>query len=659
MSKIFNQIFFVWHPDDREKVKPYYDYFLDNLSRDVLKPMSRSINFPIFYRTSSTSSVPKPIYTVNDNKNIVFCFSSISVVGDYNWKEYYLKLFDNDSIIIPIALDKDYSFKLGGDFSYLNFIRECDFSPEIKMTEFLVSTVQSILKKLNIVPDTNGDSATIKLFLSHAKNDSWAEDIAKFLKNIIDNTSLDNFFDAQNIHAGFQFSEEIKRGIEKSTLISIQSDSYSSRYWCQKEIHYAKEKNIPIIVVSTLKFGEDRIFPYSTNVPSINIDANTPLTKEDAYNILEASLLETLKIIYNRSMLSKYSDKNTHVLSRSPEPFDLKCIHRSGKKLINRIIYPDPPLYEFETQLFDDFGIDVVTPLTDQELDLTGFKLGISISEPDEKEMLDLGLNSIHFKHISQAIAQHVLFKNGTLVYGGDLRPEGHTKYIFDEANVVKDRKSSDKSTINLINFLAWPIYLLDSDNTKLWKAQYTDIATFELVPPPKISDVTYDDQLFLPYDTINNKYVWGESLTSMRKMLTVQVDARIFVSGKIKNYKGICPGVFEEILLSITFDKPLYLLGAFGGITGRVCNIIESNIYSEDLTFEWQKKNNKDYGNLNRLSQFSWSDSLDIIKGVSIELLSDNNGLSVEENKLLFHTLDINEALMLIFKGIKIINEK
>jgi hypothetical protein len=81
MPKIFNQIFFVWHPNDDEKVKPYYDYFLENLSRDVLRPMSRAINFPVFYRTSSTCSVPKPILSY-DNKNIIFCFSSMSVVAD-------------------------------------------------------------------------------------------------------------------------------------------------------------------------------------------------------------------------------------------------------------------------------------------------------------------------------------------------------------------------------------------------------------------------------------------------------------------------------------------------------------------------------------------------------------------------------------------------
>ncbi|EGU61058.1 hypothetical protein VINI7043_21721 [Vibrio nigripulchritudo ATCC 27043] len=645
MSKLFGQIFFVWHPNDDSRVRPYYDYFLKNLSRDVLRPMSRAINFPVFYRTSTNSAIPLPIEEANE-KSIVLCFSSVSVVGSEDWRDYYQQLNSGKSWVIPIALDKNLSFNLGGWYSDINFIREYEFDNEIKNTEFLVAACQAILKKVNQKKSESGDEATINLFLSHAKNDSWALDIAKSLKNIIDNTSLDNFFDTTNIHASFSFPSEIKRGIEKSTLISIQSDSYSSRYWCQKEIHYAKEVNVPIVVVSSLKLGEDRVFPYSSNVPSINISNSFSLSNKDAFNIIESALLETLKLSFNERVLSKYDDDNTYVLTRPPEPFDLKCIHRSGKN-VNKILYPDPPVYEFERKLFEDFGIDVVTPLTNNDLDLTNIRLGLSISEPNEEDMFKLGLLPEHFKQLSQAIAQHVLYKNGILVYGGDLRPDGHTKYIFDEANIVKDRMNSGK--VSLINYLAWPIYLNSNDQLLRWKAKYHDIASIIDVPLPD-SFLTDTETNRYESDCSVSRQLWAKSLTNMRTILANNSDARVFVAGKCSGYNGCFPGVLEEISISLRESKPIYLLGGFGGVAKRVCDLVEFNETPKEFTFDWQSRHNQLNG---VVTSKDWTEMTNSLLKLNMSEISSLNGLSEEENAELFHTLDCNRAIELIFRGI------
>ncbi|WP_423807868.1 TIR domain-containing protein [Photobacterium damselae] len=656
MSSEFNQIYFVWHPKDNETVNKYYEYTVKSFNRDVLRPVSRSLILPILFRTSINGNmVPKEIDFIS-GKSIIFCFSSKWVTGNDEWREYYSSLVSDNSIVIPVALAGNNSFNLNFPLSEYNFIREYDFNERTKEVEFLVSASQAIIKNLNGSIDKSGDELTTKLFLSHAKNDNWATDIAKSLKTIIDNTSLKNFFDSVNIHASFRFSDEIKSGISDSTVISIQSDSYSSRYWCQKEIHYAKEKNVPIIVVSSLKNGEDRIFPYSSNVPSIYVDSNTILSDSDAYRIIERALIETLKALYNESKLKKYEDQHTHYICRAPEPFDLKILNLSDRH-IRKIVYPDPPVYEFESKLFNDFGVEVVTPLTNNDIDLTDLKIGISISDPSNSEMNYIGISSEYLKRISQSLSQYILFKNGSVVYGGDLRPAGHTEFIFDEAMVVQDRMKTN--AIKVYNYLAWPLYLANEEELCDWIAKYNSIASFVRVPLPDEIINQIDNKKFLPPDSIENKIIWCKSLTYMRRKLIANTNARVCIGGLLTGYKGVCPGVLEEILLAIEAEQPIYLLGAFGGAVEKVCQLIKNSEVCDEFTYDWQLSKSDDYQKVNKVVGFNWKTRIDELKKFDLKDLSRLNGLSPDENITLFNTLDVSVAMNLIFKGLVKVYEK
>ncbi|KJY85655.1 hypothetical protein TW84_21385 [Vibrio neptunius] len=649
MPKEFNQIYFVWHPKDEALAKPYFDFVSKSLSRDMLRPMSRSVNIPIFYRTSSGRRVPKEI-DLELGASVVFCFSSKWVSGSDEWRSYYDSFVSDNTIVVPVALDNNYSFKLNYPICDINFIREYEFSSDTKNLEFLVSAIQAIIKKVNFQIGKKGDDLTTKLFLSHAKHDDWATDIALSLKKIIDSTSLNNFFDATNIHASFNFSDEIRKGILDSTVVSIQSDSYSSRYWCQKEVQYAKEINVPIVVISSLRSGEDRIFPYSSNVPSINIGSHSSLSREDAYKILELALLETLKFYYNATRLKKYEDENTVIICRPPEPYDLKWLSYKDKK-INNIVYPDPPLYEFESKLFDDFGLKVATPLTLLSKGLSNIQLGISISEPDNEELSHLGMSKDYLKYISQSVAKHTLYQGGTLVYGGDLRPSGYTEFIFDEALVVQDRLR--RNDIKVRNYSAWPIYLLDDEEMCEWIATYNKVATFIKVPLSQELKKKIDEDEFLPPNDIDNKIVWSKTLSDMRQKMIGETDARICVGGRLRGYKGRCPGVLEEILMAIRGRQPVYLMGAFGGVVGRVCELLESNQVPEELTSSWQESQNEDFLEIAQNLGFDFDKEVNNLSQFGLYELSKSNGLSVEENIMLFHTLDIGVALDLIFKGV------
>lgn len=50
-----------------------------------------------------------------------------------------------------------------------------------------------------------------------------------------------------------------------------------------------------------------------------------------------------------------------------------------------------------------------------------GKKVGISISDPEINELKSSGQNKVHLSKLSQYVANYVLGRGATLIYGGDL----------------------------------------------------------------------------------------------------------------------------------------------------------------------------------------------------------------------------------------------
>lgn len=158
----------------------------------------------------------------------------------------------------------------------------------------------------------------------------------------------------------------------------------------------------------------------------------------------------------------------------------------------------------------------------------------------------------------------------------------------------------------------------------------------------------------FVSPDTEKNNYVWSRCLTKMREKMIDDCDIRICAGGKDKGYKGKLPGVLEEILIASEKRLPIYLLGGFGGIVHSVCEVIENDYVPENLTLEWQKENNIGYSSIlelykNNGEEIKYTDIVKRIKHINL-----NNGLSKEENKILFNTVYVEEAVHLVLKGLK-----
>ena len=660
-------VVFVWHPNDTEMVNPIIKHCYSLLSRDMNNPFSRSMNLPIYFRNfiDLNNGIPREINTAS-KKTIVFIFLS-KEFSDELWMAYITKLSNQNNIqLIPIAIEKS-AINFSSLFKKINFIRAFDYNQEYINDYLFIAITHEIYRyTLNKDFDKNstGKDNSIKLFLSHAKHNDNSVNLAKGLKEFIDNSTMSNFFDTVDIAPGYAFDDEIIKNIQESTVIAIHSDNYSSRYWCQREILCAKANDRPIIEVDILEEFEDRIFPFLSNVPSVHAQMADETEESSKLRILSSALLETVRFNYAEILLEEYKrvgmiDSDALIRSRPPDISDIeKILYYDDGKIkykYKQIVYPEPPVYGEEISVIKTLGVETNTPITLESYNLREKNIGISISEPSDEELSEIGIRDVHINQLSQDIARHLLARNSTIIYGGDFRADGFTQIILDEALVLKSRLKT-KEINHVKNYISWPIYNNKTDYTKEWITNYMDVADRIKV---ECSDDVYDlipnKDDFLPPNNPENSYVWSRCLTKMRKKMVAVCDVRICAGGRQFGYKGIMPGVLEEIVIAIKMGRPLFLLGGFGGVTASVCKLIQTKEIPEELTLEWQKKASPNYEGLLDYTMKRNPEYLVDYENIAEILLEANmnNGLSTDDNYRLFNTTYVDEALYLIFKGL------
>lgn len=663
-------IYFIWHPADSDAVKPYVEHCSKMLQRDVNKPFSRAMNLPVFYRTSLTIARPRVIESLS-KKSLLFVFVSTEFAANDLWVEYVKSFLQTDGFsLIPIALDVA-SLSLGKDLRNLNFIRAFEY-PRTHQIELLFISIAHEIYRFALNENFNelsvGNDNAIDLFLSHSKKDSWAVNLAKSLKQEIDNSVMRNFFDANDIAPGYRFDDEIIKHISNSTIISIHSDAYSSRYWCQRELLTAKDKARPIVAVDYLNAYEDRRFPYSANIPAIHLDVKPEVTRVQILSILSAALLETLRYYYNKTLLKAYSDggwygENVLQLTRPPEVADLNRLfdYSNGKieSIFAEVVYPEPPVHTEELAFLTKLNVIAHTPLTIDKLQLTEHSIGISISDPAEEELVDIGLGNNQLIQLSQDMSRHLLARGSRVVYGGDLRENGFTEFILEEATTLQSRLKTENIFVD--NYIAWPIYNSDNAQFKAWKVRFRQVAEMKKIEPPNdVAALILNKDAFVAPNNPENAYVWSRCLTHMRQLMIKNCTARICAGGKNFGYKGKMPGVLEEIIIAIEEGKSIYLLGGFGGVTAKVCDLLLRKDIPIELTEWWQIEHNSGYASMIEFAKTKGAQYAPDYENITnaIKNADLKNGLTIDDNQRLFKTIFVDEALHLVIKGLKNLSE-
>ncbi|MEZ0006508.1 hypothetical protein ABH942_001878 [Flavobacterium sp. 28YEA47A] len=280
---------------------------------------------------------------------------------------------------------------------------------------------------------------------------------------------------------------------------------------------------------------------------------------------------------------------------------------------------------------------------------LSGKKIAISVSVNEDLEKI--GLSEQHLNDISIEIARYIIANDGTALYGGDLRENGYTYYFSELSNQYK--KTNDKD-FKFINYFVFP-------NTKRLTRDvrldfYSKQIQIKEVSLP--TTVSIDEQKeYNPKNSIEDRYSFCECFKIMRVEMAKDCTARVLVGGKITNYLGYIPGVIEEALCTLRENKPLFLVGAFGGATEKLIKLIKGEVV-EELTNDFQYNTEfliefKDY--VNSKCDYADYDKLKTeLSKFDVKKISDLNGLTIEENEILFSSKNIHQIVYLLMKGLK-----
>jgi hypothetical protein len=131
-------------------------------------------------------------------------------------------------------------------------------------------------------------------------------------------------------------------------------------------------------------------------------------------------------------------------------------------------------------------------------------------------------------------------------------------------------------------------------------KAQLNQVSTIVQLPRPADIDEALhpdfvDEPAYFPADwSAVHRFAWARGMTDMRAFQSdpsrSRVIARVILGGtfgptikvaddgtrKEQWYAGRMPGVLEEVLFSIRFGQPVFLIGAFGGVARLVIDLLQ-----------------------------------------------------------------------------------
>jgi hypothetical protein len=319
----------------------------------------------------------------------------------------------------------------------------------------------------------------------------------------------------------------------------------------------------------------------------------------------------------------------------------------------------------------------------------SGQKKVISFSISHEKDnLLARGLGIEHLRDLLIRLARQIVRQGLSLAYGGHWK-ETDDNFTLDLLRLISDEQQDNSmagpdSSLQigmLYNHSAWPHYL---EITPKIEAQWINCCRIIRVTQEQAG--LRGPDIVQNYDPKDSRSRFNAAVTAsaMRRLSmhnsTIaiqdvnpsesipQIDARILLGGKMDSYSGFLPGIFEEALVTLALQRPVYLLGGFGGATGVLADaILKPGARPEELTLSWHKKHNPSLRPLlNTLSKrgappqfvppkdqhdslFSWIQKARVKPA---EVLK--TGLSDDDTRTMISTRSVTTAVRLVRQGLE-----
>lgn len=614
------------HKDFSDK-EEFNSCIYSTFCKDLDAWLNRGINIPTFFYNIDNINIDKSLY----EKNIVVILIDDKMLLGKKENDLSSITNDKDLNIISMAISKN-AYKLSSYFEEKNLVRL--YSSENKFDLMTLDLAHFICKLMTYEKQ--------KVFISHAKLDG--SEVATELQQFISSESkLDSFFDANHIQESVEWKKDIEDSIKDSIVLVYYTDLYSTRLWCRKEILFAKKYDRPIIIVNALKKREERSFPYMANVPIVKVD---DFSKDSFLLILKSLLVETVRYYYHHKVLDKFIEKNG-LSDFTPISFTPELLTLVNKDTCENFIYPDPPVGIEELEILNCYKKEIYfTPLTylNKTHKKNNLNVAISISESQDIELL--GQRQYHLRSFIVELARYLLSFNMQLMYGGDIRYDKDFNFAEIISQLVMSYNEEYTHSAVIENYTAYPYYEKIEDSLK---TDLLDIVDFIDIEP----DANYNLE---DISKIEKNYITSETLTKMRETMTEKLDIKIVAGGKTEGFAGKYPGVYEETYLALKNEKPIYLIGGFGGVTNKIIDLVKGSIPSEFST-DYQSRN-KNFKSLYDYYKSKGEESKIDYEKINSEfnergISGLNNGLTIDENTKLFESKNIYEIVNLIMKGL------
>lgn len=583
------------------------------------------------------------------------------------WGEYATKL---RSITVaaghrfmPVQLTES-AYPIDKRLDDTNFLRAWAIEGVEERHRFIARRlVHLLIRRLLPRPD-NEEAPPVTIFLSHTKLDLEHEPrvVKTLLAHLTATQPEKTWFDSGDISTGSRFAHEIEKGVKDTALLAIVTDSYSSRSWCRREVLLAKHHQRPVVIVDAVQDRETRRFPYSGNTPVIRWRGRD----QDPQSVVDLLLREVLRHAYADESLKQRRREGDVVLPAGPELVTI--VHHRKEKDQPVVLYPDPPLGPEELEVLERTGVRVETPLQRHAIahDLRRRKLTVALSVSGAEDLARYGLRRAHLDSILLELSRYLLVAGVRLAYGGHVGPTGYTLRLADLlrdpiVEQLRGAANAEQAVAELVTYLPWPMLTTVRDEARLGPlvdmircdrpSDIDESLDPAFVPTPDIE---------VPSDTALRRFAWSRGLTSMRERQTKEICARVAVGGKLGRpddpYLGRMPGVLEETLLGIRAQRPVYLIGAFGGCARLILDALEgiervelTSAYHEALPLAPALK--KRYGERG----VKWDEFESIgaeLKACGVSGLK--NGLSVEENRELAASRSAERIVELVLHGLQ-----
>jgi len=638
-----------------EQGKATYSDIYKLLCRDANHPFEDGLDIPVYLRTGDDEQMRdiKPISLNNTNKTFILLLVDDNMYCSDVWHKYLgevvaLQHDHADNVqIICVELSK-FAFDIGYNLPDKQFIRLKSFSIRDNWQEFQIRLFDNLIRFIK-----RSELTKLKIFISHSKKDEnkiGQQRAIEFRDYIRSKTKIDSYFDASDILDGQDFENQIKSNAtgEMSLLVILNSNTYSEREWCQKEVLYAKSNKIPAIAVSLLDGEVKRSFPYISNIPYIRFNENWD---DVLILILRTALDQYFQAQYLANLREemKEPDRSTFkVLPFSPEAYSYVY-----DELASNIIYPEPPLTKDELDVLKKIAGKeklFLTPmqLIAQTVNLKGKSVAVSVSEAPNSDVLGYGTDMI--RDLTIELSRHLLIAGANMVYGGDLRRDGFTELFSDMSLQYKNYQGNvDRDTFIFRNYFAWPIHLSFTNEMRLQYVNSRVKPVFVECPEEYSGD---KNKPIAPVNNDNN-YIYALSLLKMRRQMEADTNARVILGGRTTGFSGFMAGVIEEFVQAVEVGHPVYLIGGFGGAASLLTSLIKKEKVVDDVIIEASK-----VPRYAEFMSFCRDKNIDIGYDKLKEFVAGglaclNNGLEDEDNNILFQSTDVIEIVGLIIKGL------